>query len=76
MKFIKNKLYKRKELHDEYGGNRQSGICPSSVQPIIFIFSGLAGCGVFPSCTKSAQKKIAFFRVSAKNRGFVIFRGC
>ena len=43
MKFIKNKLYKRKELHDEYGGNRQSGICPSSVQPIIFIFSGNSG---------------------------------
>ena len=43
MTFIKNKLYKRKELHDEYGGNRQSGICPSSVQPIIFIFSGNSG---------------------------------
>ena len=43
MTFIKNKLYKRKELHDKFGGNRQSGICPSSVNPIIFIFSGNSG---------------------------------
>lgn len=43
MEFIKNKLYKRKELHNEFGGNRQSGICPSSEYPIIFIFSGNSG---------------------------------
>lgn len=43
MEFIKNKLYRRKELHDEYGGNRQSGICPSSEHPVIFIFSGNSG---------------------------------
>jgi len=43
MEFIRNKIYKRKELHDEYGGNRQSGICPSSEHPVIFIFSGNTG---------------------------------
>lgn len=43
LEFIKGKLYKRKELHDHYGGNRQSGICPCSDFPIIFIFSGNTG---------------------------------
>ena len=43
MEFIRGKSYKRKELHDLYGGNRQSGICPCSDYPIIFIFSGSSG---------------------------------
>ena len=43
MDFIRGKSYKRKELHDLYGGNRQSGICPCSDYPIIFIFSGSTG---------------------------------
>ena len=43
MEFIRGKSYKRKELHDLYGGNRQSGICPCSDYPFIFIFSGSSG---------------------------------
>ena len=43
MDFIRGKSYKRTELHDLYGGNRQSGICPCSSYPIIFIFSGNSG---------------------------------
>jgi hypothetical protein len=41
--FIPNQVYKRKLIHDEYGGNRQSGISPSATNPFIFIFSGKSG---------------------------------
>lgn len=41
--FIPGYEYKRSEIHDRYGGNRQSGICPSSSYPYIFIFSGKTG---------------------------------
>ena len=37
--FIQNKDYKRSELHDEFGGNRQRGISNCVNHPIIFIFS-------------------------------------
>lgn len=41
--FIPNQIYKRSSIHDQYGGNRQSGICPTSKFPYIFIFSGSGG---------------------------------
>jgi 5-methylcytosine-specific restriction protein A len=42
--FIPDQLYNRRaEIHAVYGGNWQSGICPSSVYPYIFIFSGKSG---------------------------------
>ena len=41
--FIPELLYKRRDIHDEYGGNWQSGICPSTKYPYIFIFSGASG---------------------------------
>jgi len=41
--FIPNKVYKRSEIHDHYGGNRQSGISPSATNPFILIFSGAQG---------------------------------
>jgi hypothetical protein len=41
--FIPDLLYKRRAIHDEYGGNWQSGICPSTKYPYIFIFSGASG---------------------------------
>jgi len=41
--FIPSQIYKRSTIHDQYGGNRQSGICPSSQVPYIFIFSGAGG---------------------------------
>lgn len=41
--FIPSQIYKRSVIHDQYGGNRQSGICPSSQYPYIFIFSGAGG---------------------------------
>jgi hypothetical protein len=41
--FIPDQIYKRSVIHDEYGGNRQSGICPSANYPYIFIFSGSQG---------------------------------
>lgn len=42
--FIPNLLYNRRsDIHAHYGGNWQSGICPSSKFPYIFIFSGKTG---------------------------------
>ncbi len=42
--FIPNQLYnRRKDIHAHYGGNWQSGICPSGKFPYIFIFSGKSG---------------------------------
>ncbi len=41
--FIPGHIYKRSTVHDEYGGNRQSGISPCANYPYIFIFSGAKG---------------------------------
>jgi len=41
--FNKGQVYKRKDLHDLYGGNRQSGICPSRKSDVIFLFTGESG---------------------------------
>ena len=37
------KIYKRSLIHDQYGGNRQSGISASAKTPYIFIFTGAEG---------------------------------
>ncbi|MDQ3048135.1 MAG: HNH endonuclease [Bacteroidota bacterium] len=41
--FIPDQIIKRRDIHAQYGGNWQSGICPSSTFPYIFIFSGAQG---------------------------------
>ncbi len=42
--FIPNQIYNRRsDIHKIYGGNWQSGICPSANFPYIFIFSGAQG---------------------------------
>lgn len=42
--FIPNHVYNRRaDIHAKYGGNWQSGICPSANYPYIFIFSGKTG---------------------------------
>ena len=41
--FIPDHIYKRSDIHDYYGGNRQGGIAPSAKYPYIFIFSGKRG---------------------------------
>ena len=42
--FIPNNIYNRRaDIHAVYGGNWQSGICPSANFPFIFIFSGKSG---------------------------------
>lgn len=41
--FILNTIYKRTDIHDKYGGSRQSGISASAKTPFIFLFSGDAG---------------------------------
>jgi 5-methylcytosine-specific restriction protein A len=35
--------YKRSELHDQFGGSRQSGISPSRRQPIVMLFTSDSG---------------------------------
>lgn len=42
--FQQGKLYHRQtDLHDKYGGNRQSGIASCSQHPIVFLFSAPHG---------------------------------
>lgn len=42
--FIPDRIYNRRiDIHSKYGGNWQSGICPSANFPYIFIFSGKSG---------------------------------
>lgn len=42
-RFRPGKQYRRKELHNQYGGMRQSGIAPSREVPVVFIFTGDTG---------------------------------
>ena len=42
--FVVGKRYSRaKDIHDQYGGTRQSGISPSGSHPFIFLFTGDSG---------------------------------
>src|SRR5690348_8626303 len=41
--FIVGRLYKRSNIHDDFGGSRQSGISPSRKAPAVFIFTGESG---------------------------------
>ncbi|WP_440970915.1 HNH endonuclease [Peribacillus frigoritolerans] len=41
--FLVNQEYKRSDIHDRFGGNRQRGIAASKNYPLIFIFSGKSG---------------------------------
>ena len=36
-------IYKRKELHDHFGGNRQSGISAPAKFPVIFLINSSGG---------------------------------
>ena len=42
--FVVGQKYSRaKDIHDQYGGTRQSGISPSASHPFIFLFTGDSG---------------------------------
>jgi 5-methylcytosine-specific restriction enzyme A len=41
--FSPGKTYKRKDLHDRFGGNRRRGISYPKKHPLIFIFTGKSG---------------------------------
>ena len=42
--FIVGEKYSRaRDIHDQYGGTRQSGISPSGSHPFIFLFTGDSG---------------------------------
>lgn len=40
---VKNKEYKRSELHEKFGGQKQGGICTPSHSNIILLFTGDTG---------------------------------
>jgi hypothetical protein len=41
--FTQGQIYKRREIHDRFGGNFQSGIASSSKKPLVFIFTTETG---------------------------------
>jgi 5-methylcytosine-specific restriction enzyme A len=41
--FVPNHIYRRRALHDEYGGQNQGGISTPVAQPFIFLFSTPSG---------------------------------
>lgn len=41
--FEPGRVYVRRELHDLFGGSRQSGISPSATHKLIFLFTGSTG---------------------------------
>mgnify|MGYP005755078435 CR=1 FL=1 len=41
--FEQGRIYKRRAIHDEFGGIRQTGISPSRVAHAVFIFTGKTG---------------------------------
>ena len=41
--FIPKHIYRRRDIHKEFGGNWQNGIASSAHYPWIFIFSGHSG---------------------------------
>lgn len=44
LSFVVGHIYDRKtEIHDLFGGSRQSGISPSAQAPVVFIFTGESG---------------------------------
>ncbi len=43
MKFTPGKVYRRKEIHDRYGGQRQGGASTPRDHPVVFIFTGETG---------------------------------
>lgn len=40
---VKGTTYRRSDIHDLLGGNRQSGICPSRKSDCVFLFYGITG---------------------------------
>jgi 5-methylcytosine-specific restriction enzyme A len=42
-RFVKNETYRRRDLHDEFGGQRQGGISTPSRHDIILLFTGESG---------------------------------
>lgn len=71
-KFIQGQIYRRSDLHDKYGGSRQSGISPSANYPIIFLFTGKSGAqfgyndewknGVFQYTGEGQERDMEYLR--------------
>jgi len=41
--FEKDRVYRRRDIHEQYGGQRQGGISTPAGQPFIFLFTGSSG---------------------------------
>ena len=41
--FVPQQTYRRRDLHDQYGGQRQGGISTPNAFPLVFVFTGSSG---------------------------------
>jgi 5-methylcytosine-specific restriction protein A len=41
--FVEGRVYRRREIHEQFGGQRQGGISTPSSLPAIFLFTGRGG---------------------------------
>ena len=41
--FVQGQVYRRRDLHDQYGGQQQGGISTPANHPIILLFTGKSG---------------------------------
>lgn len=72
--FELGKVYKRSQIHDKYGGSRQSGIAPSAKFPYIFIFTGSSG-GQFGYKDRWENKNVFSYTGEGQNGDMSFVRG-
>ena len=80
--FIQGHVYRRRDLHDRYGGQRQGGISTPSQYPFILLFTGESGeqhgyadgwsaDGLFLYTGEGQQGDMAFVRGNAAIRDHI-----
>jgi 5-methylcytosine-specific restriction protein A len=80
--FIQGHVYRRRDLHDQYGGQRQGGISTPSQYPFILLFTGESGeqhgyadgwsaDGLFLYTGEGQQGNMAFVRGNAAIRDHI-----
>jgi 5-methylcytosine-specific restriction protein A len=80
--FIQGQVYRRRELHDQYGGQRQGGISTPSRYPFVMLFTGESGeqhgyadgwsaDGLFLYTGEGQQGDMAFVRGNAAIRDHI-----
>ena len=80
--FIQGHVYRRRDLHDQYGGQRQGGISTPSQHQLILLFTGESGeqhgyadgwsaDGLFLYTGEGQQGDMAFIRGNAAIRDHI-----